>query len=106
MWVAPSLVSVITIKAIHLQKSRKEHTMFATIGLFLQLLYFILLARILLSWLPGFRNNPVAGLIYDITEPILAPARRLIPPMGGLDISPIIVFLLLGALQRMVMGLG
>ncbi len=80
--------------------------MIATIALFLQILYFILLARILLSWFPGFRNNPVAGLIHDITEPILAPARQLIPPMGGLDISPIIVFILLGALQRAVMRMG
>ena len=75
-----------------------------TISLFLQILYFILLARILLSWFPGFARNPIGEMIYQITEPILAPARQIIPPMGGLDISPIIVFLILGFIQRALVG--
>jgi YggT family protein len=40
--------------------------------------------------------------VHQITEPLLAPARRLLPPMGGLDFSPIIVFLVLGLLERML----
>ena len=78
--------------------------MIGTISLFLQILYFILLARIVISWVPSLARNPIGELIYQITEPILAPARQLIPPMGGLDISPIVVFLILGFIQRALPG--
>jgi YggT family protein len=52
--------------------------------------------RIILSWVnPYGTRHPVGDLLYSLTEPLLAPARRLIPPMGGLDLSPIAVFVLL-----------
>jgi YggT family protein len=43
--------------------------------------------------------------IYDLTEPVLAPIRRLLPPMAGLDFSPLIVFLVARLLQSVVLGL-
>ena len=42
------------------------------------------------------------ALLQQITEPLLAPARKLIPPMGGLDFSPILVFLLIGVVERIL----
>ncbi len=52
--------------------------------------------RIILSWVnPYGTRHPVGDLLYSLTEPLLAPARRLIPPIGGLDLSPIAVFVLL-----------
>jgi YggT family protein len=64
-------------------------------------LYFIaLIARILLSWFPISPESPFATIfsfLYTITEPVLGPIRRLLPPIGmggmGLDLSPIIVFI-------------
>ncbi|MGB1252222.1 MAG: YggT family protein [Candidatus Promineifilaceae bacterium] len=76
--------------------------MAGTLGLFIDLFYYILLARVLLSWFPGFRNNPVARLLYDITEPVLSPLRGIIPPMSGFDLSPIILFVILGFIRRML----
>lgn len=53
--------------------------------------------RVILSWVNpyGMSRHPAGDLLYSLTEPMLAPARRLIPGLGGIDISPIAVFVLL-----------
>ncbi|HIG13942.1 MAG TPA: YggT family protein, partial [Gammaproteobacteria bacterium] len=51
--------------------------------------------RALLSWVSSGTHNPMARLLGSFTEPLLAPARRLLPATGGLDLSPIIVFMVL-----------
>lgn len=56
----------------------------------------ILIIRILFSWLPpDTRHNRFYEFIYKITEPVLQPIRRRLPPLGGFDFSPIVVFLVL-----------
>jgi YggT family protein len=55
-----------------------------------------ILIRVVLSWVnPYGTRHPVGELLHDLTEPMLAPARRLIPAISGLDLSPIAVFVLL-----------
>src|SRR3989337_1852805 len=66
-------------------------------------LYLALLVRVVLSWVPGALDSSAGYAIYRITNPILNPLRRLIPPVGGLDITPFIAFLLLAALHRIVL---
>jgi YggT family protein len=66
--------------------------------------YFILFARIILSWTTMFRTppssiTPVVKVIYDLTEPVMGFFRRFIPPIGGLDLSPIFVFIMLRLIQ-------
>ena len=68
--------------------------------------WLILLARIILSWLPIPFSGPfrrLVDLIYDVTEPVLRPLRNILPPvrMGALafDLSPIIVFVVIQVLQ-------
>lgn len=66
----------------------------------LQLYTFILLARVFMSWIPGLSQNPIGELIYQVTEPVLAPIRGVLqqflpPSMGMIDFSPIVVFLLI-----------
>jgi YggT family protein len=58
---------------------------------------FALLIQVILSWVSpqGAYGNPVASLVYYLTEPLLRPARRILPPLGGLDLSPLVVFVLL-----------
>jgi YggT family protein len=69
---------------------------------------FILIGRILMSWIPLDRSNPtidsIVRFMYDITEPVLAPVRDLLPPMGGFDFSPIVVFIGLNVIQSLVRG--
>lgn len=65
--------------------------------------YFIILfARIILSWFPmqpGTSLASIASIIYQLTEPVMGPVRRLIPTIGMIDISPIVVFFGLRILQ-------
>ena len=71
--------------------------------------YIILFVRVLLSWIRVSPYDPTWGpiirFIHQVTEPLLAPARRLLPAMGGLDISPIIVFFLARLLESLIIGL-
>jgi YggT family protein len=66
-------------------------------------LNFAILLRILVSWLSADPYNPIVSLIYGITEPILAPIRRVIPSMGGLDLSPLIALILIQMAQRVLL---
>lgn len=68
----------------------------------LSLYWYVILARVLMSWFNPSPNNPIADAIYRLTEPVLAPIRRILPPMGGFDLSPLVVFFILMFLQRIV----
>jgi len=76
---------------------------------FLQILLYaiwlLLLVRVLLSWWTPRGASGLVAFVYQVTEPILAPIRRIVPPMAGLDWSPLIALLLLGALLRVVVRL-
>jgi YggT family protein len=64
----------------------------------LNLFFFVVLIRVILSWVAPGNYNPATVLIGTLSEPILRPFRRLIPPIGGFDISPIFAIVLLQAL--------
>jgi YggT family protein len=61
--------------------------------------------RIMLLWLGMDTRNPVMIFLHEITEPILAPIRRFIPPMGMLDLSPMMAIILLLILSHFVTSL-
>ena len=72
------------------------------ICLILNLFSFVILARIIMSWIRITPGTPVASIysvVFNITEPILGPLRRMIPPvrmgMAAIDVSPIIVFVVI-----------
>lgn len=73
---------------------------YRTFDLFLYLYWIAIFAMIIISLLAPTTYNPVTALLRDVCEPVLAPARRLLPAMGGLDLSPLIVFLVIGLLQH------
>ena len=66
----------------------------------------ILLLRVLLSW---FRvdpyTNPFANILYKLTEPVLEPIRAILPQSGMMDFSPLVVFVLLMAIQQVLSAL-
>ncbi len=80
------------------------------LGLLVNVYFFAILAMIILSWVAPGSRHPAVYLLYQITEPVMAPFRRALPPMGGLDLSPILVFILINviqiALRHMAAGVG
>ena len=65
----------------------------------------ILIARILLSWVtmfwsPPSARSPAIRVLYDLTEPLMGFFRRYIPPVGGFDLSPIVIFLIISVARR------
>ncbi len=76
------------------------------LSILITVLTWAILIRVLLSWIPNLsRDNPLVQLLMQITDPVMEPARRLIPPVGGMDFSPIVVILVLQFLGRMLMSL-
>lgn len=69
----------------------------------LQIYQLILLGRVLLSWIPNVDySNPIVRFLYETTEPVLAPIRNALPPMGGIDLSPLVVFFGITILTRLL----
>ncbi|HHJ4328419.1 TPA: YggT family protein [Klebsiella pneumoniae] len=71
-------------------------------ALFLKIFFFALIASVILSWVAQGSHNPAALLVNQICEPLLAPIRRLLPNLGGLDISPIFAFIAINLLEMLV----
>jgi YggT family protein len=61
----------------------------------------VVLGAVIMSWLPVSRRNPLAATLYGLTEPVLAPIRRALPPMGGIDLSPMVLLIGLQLLKRL-----
>lgn len=80
------------------------------VGLLVNIYFFALLAMIILSWIAPGSGHPAIHLLYQITEPVMAPFRKMLPPMGGMDFSPILMFILINviqiALRHMSAGIG
>ncbi|HEU5014703.1 MAG TPA: YggT family protein [Roseiflexaceae bacterium] len=74
------------------------------ISLLFQALSFAILGRVLLSWVDPSGNMRISQILRELTEPILAPIRSLMPGMGMFDFSPIIAYLLLQVLRRLIVG--
>jgi YggT family protein len=72
------------------------------VALLVQMYFFALLAMIILSWVAQGSRHPAIHLLYQITEPVMAPVRKLLPPMGGLDFSPILVFVLINIVKIVI----
>jgi YggT family protein len=70
--------------------------------LIVRIFWWSILIVIVASFVAQGSHHPALNLLQQITEPILAPARRLLPAMGGLDFSPILVFLALGVVERIL----
>ena len=79
----PSAIGLIALAMVELLK--------LTINVFM----FSVIILAILSWISPGGYNPVANLLYQITAPLMRPARRMLPPMGGLDLSPLVVIIVL-----------
>ena len=75
------------------------------IGWLLELYSYVIIAAALISWVSPDPRNPIVMFLRQITEPVLAPVRRLLPPWktGGLDLSPVIVLIAIQFVERVVL---
>lgn len=76
---------------------------YQTTELFFSIIMLLILVRIIMSWLPQLRATQIGEVVMNLTEPILAPFQRLIPPVGMLDISPMIAIVTLAVLQQILL---
>lgn len=72
------------------------------IRLLAMFLWLMLIARVLMSWTNPRGGGQLTAFVYQMTEPFLAPIRRLLPPTSGIDWSPLIAMLLLGVIVRVI----
>lgn len=75
------------------------------LGKLIGLYEIVLLIRIVLSWIPHNPYNQAIRFLYKITDPVLNPVRKLIPPFKGIDFSLIIVFFALEILKQLISGM-
>ena len=68
----------------------------------IQILTLAIIARSLLSWFPQSPNNPLVRTLFQVTEPVLAPFRRIIPRLGMMDLSPIVAIISLQIVASIV----
>ena len=87
---SPQLVGVLVLSIAELLK------------LAVYVMVFSIFMRALLSWISMGRFHPMLQLLYSFTEPLLAPARRLLPNTSGIDLSPIIVFIILMLILKLL----
>lgn len=76
----------------------------ALLSLLLNIYLFGIIIQAILSWVAPTSYNPAVGLLHSLTEPLLAPARRFIPPISGIDLSPIAVLLLLQLTKMLILA--
>ena len=72
------------------------------IDILCQVLTIAIFARAIVSWFPTNPSNRLVAILYQLTEPILAPLRRIIPRVGLIDITPMIAIILLQIIARLV----
>ena len=75
------------------------------IQVFFRVISLAIIARALISWFPISPYHPAVNMLQQITEPIIAPVRRYLPPTSGMDLAPLLTLILLQVLERILLGL-
>jgi len=77
----------------------------ALVFFLLDLYSFVVLVSVALSWLRLSPENPVVRITSVLTEPVLAPLRRVIPPLGGFDITPLVLLLGIELVKKLILSI-
>jgi YggT family protein len=79
-----------------------NHTLLAFANILIEVLLVAIVARAVISWFPINPRSPLVTILNDITEPVLAPLRKIVPQLGMVDITPMIAMLVLFFIQRAI----
>jgi len=80
-------------------------SLYSIVNVMFEVYSFLIIAQVLMSWVPHDRYHPVFRFIEEVTEPVLRPFRRLIPAVGGIDFSPIIALMAVEIVRRVSLSL-
>jgi YggT family protein len=72
------------------------------LSMLVMVIWLLILARVIVSWTMPQGGGGLVAFLYQVTEPLLAPIRRVLPPTGGIDWSPLIAMLILTTLVRLL----
>ena len=72
------------------------------VSILFTVLYVAIIVRSLMSWFNPSPDNPLVRFVYEITEPVLAPLRRIVPRIGMIDITPIVAIVLLQLIENLL----
>ncbi|MEE8343562.1 MAG: YggT family protein, partial [Gammaproteobacteria bacterium] len=73
------------------------------LSLALNVFLFSILIQVILSWVNPGAYNPVSSILYSLNEPLLAPVRKFLPPMGGIDLSPMVAIIGIQVVKMMLL---
>lgn len=79
-------------------------TVAKVIDLLLGLYFWLIIARALISWVEPNPYNPIVNFLYSVTEPVLERVRRVVPMIGGFDLSPVAVLIFIEVARQIVAG--
>jgi len=106
LMVVLQMVAILIVASISGQNAGPGAIFFLTIAellsLFLNVFLFAILIQVIVSWINPGSHNPAMSVIHTITEPVMRPARRVIPPIGGLDLSPLVAILVLQLVKMLL----
>lgn len=71
---------------------------------FITIMQFAIIGRAILSWFDRTQSNPVSQFLFQLTEPMIAPIRAILPSMGMIDLAPLVAILVLLVLRTMLIG--
>ena len=89
---APALSGLIILTIAHLLR------------MILYIYLFVILIQVIISWINPNAYNPITAIMYQVSEPILQPIRRLVPSVGGLDFSPFIILVIINLLMMLIIS--
>lgn len=73
------------------------------IALIINIFFFAIIVNVVLSWISQGGHNPIASLLFSLTQPVLKPIQRFVPPIGGLDLSPVVAIIGLQLLKLLIL---
>ena len=80
-----------------------QQFLFVFIQLFFTVLWLLIIGRVLMSWINPRMDGAVGRFLFETTEPLLAPIRRILPSTGMIDLAPLVLLLVLGVIVRLVL---
>ncbi len=102
LWLLINIALVLAVLGVPLSPAIALLAVAKMLVLLINFYTFAILIQAVMSWFGAAMHGPAASLLYTLNEPLLRPVRRVLPPIGGLDLSPLLVIIALQVLSRLI----